>query len=121
MQFSLDQDDSIALVRGYDAGILRVQNETFEQNVIISPERVIPWEVQHIGGLNEAAFAPLFDLSPEIVLLGSGATLVFPDPKILAALSGRGIGLETMDTAAACRTYNILALEGRGVAAALFV
>ncbi len=121
MQFSLDQDDSIALVRGYEAGSVRVQTNTYRHPVIVCPDGVIQWDVQDVASLTEAAFEPLDEISPEIVLLGSGRDLVFPDQRILGALLGRGIGLETMDTAAACRTYNILALEGRGVAAALFV
>jgi uncharacterized protein len=60
-------------------------------------------------------------MKPEIVLLGTGATFVFPDPARLAPLRDARVGVEVMDTAAACRTYNILLAEGRNVVAALIV
>ena len=60
-------------------------------------------------------------MRPEIVLLGTGAAFSFPEPRKLASLHQAGIGVEVMDTAAACRTYNILMAEGRNVVAALVV
>ena len=63
----------------------------------------------------------MLELEPEIVLLGSGRRLVFPRQEIFGQVLGRNIGLEIMDTAAACRTFNILAAEGRRVAAALIL
>ena len=58
---------------------------------------------------------------PEVVLLGTGARLRFPPAAVLAPLTRAGIGVEVMDTAAACRTYNILAGDGRRVVAALLM
>jgi uncharacterized protein len=79
------------------------------------------WNCQRFEDLSPAHFAVLADLPVELVIFGSGARLRFPPPGWLGALMARRIGLETMDTAAACRTYNILAGEGRPVAALLLV
>jgi uncharacterized protein len=80
---------------------------------------VLPWEVADFDALSEADFERLAALGPELVVFGSGARLRFPPPALMRALMGRRIGLETMDTPAACRTYNVLIAEGRAVVAAL--
>ena len=87
---------------------------------------VVPWagEVQRWGcdafdALSAAHFEALAALAPELVIFGSGARIRFVHPTLLAPLLGRRIGVETMDTAAACRTYNVLLAEGRSVVAAL--
>ncbi len=68
-----------------------------------------------------AAFERLLELEPELVLYGSGARLRFPEPAVLRLFHGHGIGFEAMDTFAACRTYNVLCMEGRRVLAALLI
>ncbi len=80
---------------------------------------VVPWPVQRFADLAEAHFASLAQLEPELVIFGSGARLRFVRPGLMRALIDRRIGVETMDTAAACRTYNVLLAEGRSVVAAL--
>jgi uncharacterized protein len=75
--------------------------------------------VERFDALSERHFAALADLAPELVIFGTGARLRFPAPALLRPLIERGIGVETMDTAAACRTYNVLLGEGRAVVAAL--
>jgi uncharacterized protein len=88
-------------------------------SVIVLPERIEPWDVAGFAALTEVHFAALATLKPEVVLLGTGSRLRFPPPRLTAALTRAGIGLEVMDVQAACRTYNILADEERHVAAAL--
>lgn len=79
------------------------------------------WPVDDFAALGEAHFAQLAALAPEIVIFGSGARIRFVKPALLRPLIERRIGVETMDTAAACRTYNVLLAEGRSVVlAALF-
>jgi uncharacterized protein len=78
-----------------------------------------PWAVDAFDGLAEPHFASLADLAPELVIFGSGIRLRFVHPALLKPLLARRIGVETMDTAAACRTYNVLLAEGRKVVAAL--
>jgi uncharacterized protein len=80
---------------------------------------VVPWAVESFERLAEAHFETLGALDPELVIFGSGARLRFPKPALTRSLSARRIGVETMDTAAACRTYNVLVAEGRSVVAAL--
>ena len=74
-----------------------------------------------VRAMAETDVAALIELKPELVLLGTGKILRFPHPSILGAMAAARIGMEVMDTQAACRTYNILSEEGRNVAAALIV
>jgi uncharacterized protein len=80
---------------------------------------VTRWPVATFDELAEAHFAALAELAPELVIFGSGPRIRFVRPALLKPLIGRRIGVETMDTAAACRTYNVLLAEGRSVVAAL--
>jgi len=80
---------------------------------------VVPWPVADFTALTEAHFAVLAELQPELVIFGSGSRIRFARPALLRPLIERRIGIETMDTAAACRTYNVLLAEGRSVLAAL--
>ena len=112
----------VQTIRGYGPGWIAVDAEKFSTSLVISSrgERQV-WDCSHYDQLTCVHFAPLAALRPELVIFGSGARLRFPRPEWLQALVAQGIGLETMDTAAACRTYNILAGEGRHVVAALLL
>jgi uncharacterized protein len=79
------------------------------------------WGCNRFEDLNVEHFNALAALNPELVVFGSGHKLRFPKPALLRSLIDAGIGVETMDTAAACRTYNILAQEGRHVVAGLLL
>jgi uncharacterized protein len=80
---------------------------------------VLPWQVDSFDALTEAHFERLAAFAPELVVFGSGSRIRFARPALVKALIARRIGIETMDTAAACRTYNVLLAEGRSVLAAL--
>ena len=80
-----------------------------------------PWPAAFLSDLTAGHFAQLLSLDPELVVFGSGPRLRFVPPALLRPLIERGIGVETMDTVAACRTFNVLASEGRAVAAALLL
>lgn len=80
---------------------------------------VIDWPVDEFDSLTDAHFRTLAELKPELVIFGSGPRLRFPKPALMRSLIEARIGIETMDTAAACRTYNVLLAEGRSVVAAL--
>ncbi len=82
---------------------------------------VRPWDLARFDALEASHFDAVAALAPELVLFGSGTRLRFPQPRWLQALHARRIGIETMDTAAACRTYNLLVAEGRQVVAALIL
>ena len=108
-----------AIARHGPDGII-VNGIEFTASVVV-PWRgtVVAWDVDDFEGLTADHFDRLAALSPELVIFGSGARLRFPKPALLQPLMKRRIGFETMDTAAACRTYNVLLSEGRAVVAAL--
>jgi uncharacterized protein len=90
--------------------------------LIVAPDTLIsPWAAPTFEALSFADFSPLLALNPTLVVFGSGVRFRFPATPILVAFSQARIGFEVMDTAAACRTYNVLMSEGRNVAAALYV
>ncbi len=113
---------STQTITGHGPGWVAVDGERIEHSVVVSSGgQRLPWSGGTFEALGEADFARLAELDVEVVIFGSGNRIRFPRPAWIAPLAARRIGIETMDTAAACRTYNILAQEGRTVAAALLV
>ena len=109
-------------VTGLGPGWIRVGAVEYRENVVLTPETIATgWAHSGFEGLAEEDFAQLLAYKPEVVLFGAGAAIRFPHPRLTRALTDAGIGVEVMDTAAACRTYNILAAEGRSVVAALLL
>ena len=108
-----------AISRHGSEGVIVIGAE-FRVSVVV-PWRgaVMPWGVASFEALADGHFEALAELAPELVILGSGSRLRFPKPALMRPLMARRIGFETMDTAAACRTYNVLLAEGRSVVAAL--
>lgn len=107
---------------GHGQGYVRIGETDHHDNLLVTPDRLIGgWAPGGFDALSESDFTALAALKPEVALFGSGATMRFPHPRLTRALAEAGIGLEVMDTPAACRTYNILAAEGRRVAAAILV
>ena len=104
---------------GYGDGFVVVNGQRHEANLIVTPERLLPWNAASFDALTEADFEALLALNPEILLLGTGPKQRFPHPRLTRALAAKRIGVEAMDLQAACRTYNILMAEERRVAAAL--
>lgn len=134
MQFSQDLDINSYTIRAYRPGEIVVslpsraeqsgagptETESVRGSLVISPEALIrDWEPDTVAMLDLSHLEMLAELSPEVVLIGSGESLCFPDHAILSGFYQRRIGVEIMDTAAACRTYNILMAEGRKVVAGL--
>src|SRR3970040_1085303 len=110
---------SVNAFTGYGDGFVLLNGVRREASVIVLPGRIVEWPVASFAALAEADFERIAALGPEVVLLGTGARLRFPHPRLSAPLARAGIGLEVMDLQGACRTYNILAAEERIVAAAL--
>lgn len=122
MEFHRDTSKDLNVIAGYGAEGVRVGSRLLSASCVVSPDRIIEnWPATAVERLQPDDLAAVVALEPEIVLLGTGASIAFPAPAVGEALARRGIGLEVMDTAAACRTYNVLAHEGRNVAAALIV
>lgn len=94
--------------------------ETIHGSFIVSPRHLLrDWPPTNIDNLLAQHIEAIIELQPELVLLGTGQQLIFPDQQVLADLHRQRIGVEIMDTAAACRTYNILMTEGRFVVAGM--
>jgi len=107
---------------GYGAGHVMINHARYERSLIVLPDRIIEdWNANAFDDITAEHFDFVLSLQPEMVLFGTGATLRFPHPRLTRSLIQAGIGVEVMDTAAACRTYNILTAEGRRVAAALLI
>ena len=121
MKITEERSDSLHLVSAYRPGCIRVNRTDHRGSLVLSPEGVREgWAGASIDALTVESLEPyLKPTCPELVLVGSGETLRFPQRAVLTWLQSRGVGIEVMDTAAACRTYNVLALEGRRVLALL--
>lgn len=118
------QPDKLAVqtVSGYGPGWIAVDGERFSTSLVLSSQgQRMSWNCARFEDLSPAHFDMLAEMAPELVLFGSGTRLRFPAPRWLQSLAERQIGIETMDLAAACRTYNILAGEGRHVVVALLL
>lgn len=121
MKLQPDRFD-VQAITGYGPGWVAVGADRIAHSVIIdSRGERIDWSCANYEDLGPGHFEQLARLQPEVAIFGSGDRIRFPRPAWLRELVARGIGIETMDTAAACRTYNILAQEGRQVAVALLL
>jgi len=110
-------------IQAYDDGQITVMGKKFTCNIIVTARQTIEdWTVhQSIKELDQAAIDTLLALDVEVLIIGTGKQQIFPAPTLFTTLASKGIGIEVMTTAAACRTYNILLSEERPVAAALLV
>ena len=101
---------------------IRVNNEAHEQSIALSPNELLgAWPEVPVAELAETHFDDVLATAPEIVLLGTGGHHVFAPRELTFAFARKGVGLEVMDTAAAARTFNVLANEGRRVVAVLYL
>lgn len=135
MKFTQDTFGGGYAIRAYDAGTVTVigpgessgdiaipRSEVLTVSFVIAPQRLLrDWPPQTYSDLAAEHFDRLLEMDPEVVLLGTGTTFRYPAPPLLAPLTGRGIGVEVMDTGAACRTFNVLVAEGRQVVAAILL
>jgi len=118
MQLTLENPDFRYFLRGVNADGVGVNDRRLAHSFFLSPmELVEDWRPRTVADLQPDDLAPLLALHPTVVLLGTGATLSFPAPAVMAACLTRGIGIEVMDNAAAARTFNVLATEARRVVA----
>lgn len=108
-------------IAGYAAGLFRFGGLLHRGSLLILPRGVFAWPVPDISALTETALAPVLGEGESVgfLLLGTGAAQVFPPKALREAFAAASIGLEAMDTGAACRTYNVLLAEARIFAAAL--
>lgn len=122
MKFQPDVLAGTNVITRHDAGALWVGNQRFTHSLLVPWQgAVLPWAPAAPDELQAAHFEAILALQPELVIFGSGPRLKFVSPALLRALIDRRIGVETMDTPAACRTYNVLVSEGRSAVAALLM
>jgi len=122
MKLHPDRIDAPNIITAYTADAVTVNGRSWQQSLVLPWQgEVTVWPPTLFGQLERKHFDVVAELAPEILLFGSGARLRFPRPEWLAALMPLRIGIETMDLAAACRTYNLLVAEGRKVTAALLI
>jgi uncharacterized protein len=106
---------------GYGPGFVAINRVRHEYHLLVTGDRIMPWDIAGFEALQAAHFEYLLSFDPEIVVFGTGATLRFPRPDLMKLVAGASVGLEVMDSHAACRTYNILTAEGRKVLAAILI
>jgi uncharacterized protein len=121
MKIDRDTAEGRNAFTGYGEGYVEVNGRRLTRSVIVTGDRIDEWDVASVAALTSEQAGGVLELKPEIVLLGSGARFAFPDPAVLAPFYAARIGVEVMDTRAACRTFNILSGEGRNVVAALVI
>jgi uncharacterized protein len=110
------------VVTGLGPGWVRIGATEYRENLVLTSETIVTgWAASGFEQLADGDFADLIAHQPEVVLFGAGPTIRFPHPRLTRALTDARIGFEVMDTPAACRTFNILAAEGRSVVAALLL
>lgn len=119
---NLDNNQAKYQIRSYTPGKIQINDTILTQSVIVSPNILIEnWAPQTIAELTAEALSVIPDLKPAILLIGTGSSHIFIQTEIYGHLINCGIGVEIMDTSAACRTYNALTAENRNVAAALII
>lgn len=122
MKLHLDQSQALNTVTAYGDDYLRVNEHRHEHSILMMPEGLVEaWPISEFSQLGAAHFQAMLGRKPELVIVGTGRRQRFAHPRLWAELAQARIGVEFMDTGAACRTYNILMGEGRQVLAALIL
>jgi uncharacterized protein len=117
-----DRIDGVNVVAGYTATSITVNGQPWRESLLLPARGAVSgWSCERFEDLAISHFEAIAALKPELVVFGSGARLRFVKPELLRPLIEQRVGIETMDTAAACRTFNILVGEGRDVVAALLL
>ena len=118
MELNLERPRDYLFVRRADAHTVVVVDKPFTASIILTRDKVVDeWGVADVAAMTPDQAEPILALKPDVVLLGTGARQQFPSQAVLAAFLRRGVGVEVMDNAAAARTWDILAGEGRNVVA----
>lgn len=110
------------MIRSISSEDIRIGDDVFDQTIALTNDAVIEdWPKKPVSELIDADFSALLDCDPEIIVLGTGSSNVFAPRELIFAMARRGVGFEVMNSAAAARTFNVLAGEGRRVAAVLYL
>lgn len=122
MKLHTSSTEKYQTVTGYDRNGVEINAQRYDYSVLVMPEAAPrPWNVSRFEDLTAAHFEAIAADRPDVVILGTGEQQRFVHPRLIASLSAQRIGVESMDSHAACRTYNILMGEGRKVTLALII
>ena len=122
MKLHLNTEQGSNLITGYRSGEVKINHQSYQQNVIVTPQQIsLDWPIKAVTDIQNQHLSALIDFQPEIIIIGCGEQHHIIHPKLTVPLIQANIAIESMTTAAACRTYNILMAEGRKVLAALLV
>jgi uncharacterized protein len=120
MELTLERPGDHLFVRSVSSAGIEIVDRLYPGPLILSAGKVVDdWAVGRLHDLSERQLESVFNLEPEVVLIGTGASQIFLAPEVMMHFYRRGIGIEVMSTDAACRTFNVLVSEGRKVVAAL--
>lgn len=120
MKLSLSENNNSYVINAYSTGNFTIRGQLYEGSQLVTPtDAPLCWEAKSLKDVSIESFNDFTISELEMVLLGTGASLDFPEDAVIEWFSDQNIGLEIMDTAAACRTYNLLLAEERKVLAAL--
>jgi uncharacterized protein len=122
MKFAEIEDTGANVIEAYGDGHVRINGRDYARSIAVSAGHVaLDWGPEDVDSLSVAHLEAVLGEATQVLILGTGSRQRFPSPEVHFALLERGIGVEVMDTGAACRTYNILVSEGRDVVAALML
>lgn len=120
MELSLDKGSGLH-IRSYHHGMIETDVQIYSTSIVITPQNAEIWRPKSLNDIREEDLIYLTTFNPQIVLLGTGTELKFPPVVLFRCLIEKKIGYEIMNTAAACRTYNVLMSENRAVVAGLLI
>ena len=120
MRFAQDSADNNS-IQAYRQGEIIINERKINRSAVVTTDVIVEWPPQHFDDITAEHLDQLADYQPEIVILGTGVRQQFPPAYFMAGLQTRGIGVEVMNTDAACRTFNVLLSEGRRVVAAMIL
>ena len=122
MQFNLDSESGKYQITSYKPGQVIINKQIYTRSIIVTAEQLMSdWPPQSFTDLTVEHLRVLLNLAPQIVILGTGENQYFLAQELILLFLQQGIGIEVMNTDAACRTYNVLMSEGRNVIAALLL
>ena len=122
MKFAQDSQEEGYVITAYDIDSVSINGKIFSQSLVIANAQLNDnWNISSIELLTPGHIDQVLSFEPELIIIGTGNKLIFPAVEIYASIIEHGIGVDFMDTGAACRTYNILMSEGRDVVAGLIL
>jgi uncharacterized protein len=122
MKFAQDSHDEGYVITAYDKNSISINGKPFSKSLIVTTRQLQKnWDITAIESLQANHINQVLSFNPELIIIGTGSSLIFPAVETYSAIIKLGIGVDFMDTRAACRTYNILMSEGRDVVAGLIL